>query len=45
MEPFVKDDAVALLPIEREDFPNLKRWYDALTERAGYQEHIMNPMV
>ncbi len=33
------------LPIEREDFPNLKRWYDALTERAGYQEHIMNPMV
>ncbi len=32
------------LPIEREDYPNLKRWYDALTERAGYQEHIMNPM-
>jgi glutathione S-transferase len=32
------------LPIEREDYPNLKRWYDALTQRAGYQEHIMNPM-
>ena len=32
------------LPIEREDFPNLKRWYDALTERTGYQEHIMIPM-
>ena len=33
------------LPIEREEFPNLKRWYEALTERAGYREHIMNPMV
>ena len=32
------------LPIEREDFPNLIRWYDALTERTGYQEHIMIPM-
>jgi glutathione S-transferase len=32
------------LAIEREDFPNLKRWYDALTGRAGYREHIMNPM-
>lgn len=32
------------LAIEREDYANLKRWYDALTERAGYQEHIMNPM-
>ncbi len=32
------------LQIEREDYPNLKRWYDALTERAGYREHIMNPM-
>ena len=32
------------LPIEREDHANLGRWYGALTERAGYQEHIMNPM-
>ena len=32
------------LPIEREDYPNLKRWYEALTGRAGYREHIMNPM-
>ncbi len=32
------------LAIEREDYPNLKRWYDALTERAGYREHVMNPM-
>ena len=32
------------LAIEREDYPNVKRWYDALCERAGYREHIMNPM-
>ena len=32
------------LPIKREDFPNLKRWYGVLTERTGYQEHIMIPM-
>ncbi len=32
------------LPIEREDYANLERWYAALTERAGYREHIMNPM-
>ena len=32
------------LPIERKELRNLKRWYDALTERPGYQEHIMNPM-
>lgn len=32
------------LEIEREDYPNLKRWYDALTERPGYQQHIMNPL-
>ena len=33
------------LDIEREDFRNVKRWYDALTERPGYREHVMNPMV
>ncbi len=32
------------LPIEREDYPNLNRCYDALTGRAGYRKHIMNPM-
>ncbi len=32
------------LPIERRDLPHLRRWYDALCERPGYQEHIMNPM-
>lgn len=29
------------MPIEREDYPNLQRWYDALCTRPGYQEHIM----
>ena len=32
------------LPIEREDYPNLERWYDSLTRRPGYAEHIMNPL-
>ena len=32
------------LPIEREDYPNVKRWYDALTTRAGYQQHILITM-
>lgn len=32
------------LSIEREDYSNLNRWYGALTERAGYQKHIMIPM-
>lgn len=32
------------LPIEREEYPNLKRWYGSLVERPGYQEHIMNPL-
>ena len=32
------------MPIEREDYPHLKRWYDALCERRGYQRHIMRPV-
>ena len=32
------------LDIEREDYANLARWYDRLTERPGYREHIMNPL-
>lgn len=29
------------LDIEREDLPNLKQWYDRLTERPGFQKHVM----
>lgn len=29
------------LPIEREDFANLKRWYDALCDRPAFRTHIM----
>ncbi len=29
------------LDIEREDMPNLERWYDRLTQRPGFQEHVM----
>ena len=32
------------LDIEREDFPNLERWYGRLTERPAYREHIMKPL-
>ncbi|MFT5438961.1 MAG: glutathione S-transferase [Alphaproteobacteria bacterium] len=32
------------MDIEREEYPNLRRWYDRLGERAPYQEHIMNPL-
>jgi len=28
------------LDIEREDLPNLRRWYDSLCERPGYRQHI-----
>lgn len=29
------------LDIEREDLPNLKRWYTALCERPGFRTHVM----
>ena len=32
------------LDIKREDYVNLARWYDRLTERPGYREHIMKPL-
>ncbi len=32
------------MPIEREEYPHLKRWVDALSERPGYQKHIMKPV-
>jgi glutathione S-transferase len=32
------------MPIEREDYPHLRRWCDALCERPGYQRFIMKPV-
>ena len=32
------------MEIEREDYPNFKRWYDLLSKRKPFQEHIMNPL-
>ena len=32
------------MDMKREDHPNLKRWYDLLTQRKPFQEHIMQPM-
>ena len=32
------------MDIEREEYPNLRRWYDQLGERPAYREHIMNPL-
>ena len=32
------------MAIEREEYPHLKRWTDALSERPGYQQHIMKPV-
>ena len=32
------------LGIDRKDFPNVARWYDRLTERPGYREHVMLPL-
>ena len=32
------------LDIERESYASLARWYDRLTERPGYREHVMKPL-
>ena len=32
------------LPIERPDLPNLRRWYEHLTQRPGFAEHVMLPL-
>ncbi len=30
------------LDIEREDFPNLKRWHDAVCARPAFRKHVIN---
>src|SRR3972149_1042358 len=32
------------LPIERPNFPQVRAWYDRLTERPAYQTHVMIPL-
>jgi glutathione S-transferase len=32
------------LGIERADLPNVARWYDGLTGRPGFREHVMLPI-
>ena len=32
------------LPLRRSDFPHVKRWYDRLAERPGFQTHVMQPL-
>ncbi|MFQ5995026.1 MAG: glutathione S-transferase family protein [Acidiferrobacterales bacterium] len=29
------------LEIEREDLPNVERWYERLTQRPGFEKHVM----
>ena len=33
-----------MLDIDRPDRPNVRAWYERLTERPGYQEYIMIPL-
>lgn len=32
------------MPIERPELPNLKAWYDRLTQRPAFQKHVMMPL-
>jgi glutathione S-transferase len=32
------------LPIERQAHPHLARWYQQLTQRPAYQQHVMQPL-
>jgi glutathione S-transferase len=31
-------------PIERPELPNIKAWYQVLSERPGFREHILGPI-
>ena len=31
--------------ITRPDYPGLKAWYDIVSQRPGFREHIAKPMV
>jgi glutathione S-transferase len=32
------------LPIERNDQPHLRAWYDRLNQRSGYRKYVALPM-
>lgn len=32
------------MPIERESYPHLERWFGGLRERPGYAAHVMKPL-
>jgi len=32
------------LPLERPDLPHLRAWYERLTGRSGFAEHVMLPL-
>jgi glutathione S-transferase len=32
------------MDIDRPDRPNIRKWYDRLSERAGYAEHVQIPL-
>jgi len=32
------------LPVEHADLPNLRAWYDRLTRRPAFVEHVMLPL-
>jgi len=32
------------MDMERENYPDFKRWYDLLCERTPFQEHVMQPL-
>ena len=31
-------------PIERPALPNIKAWYQTLSQRPGFQQHILGPI-